>query len=300
MFRSSDAFIRESSEKPQNLSRGCGHPRSDSARSWWWFQDAPGQCGSRSGRADPAAISVMARRHLASQPRNFPARGGVEAGFRRGACAESKAAWRFASRRTPKCARRSTRADTIPQLVGGCAKHVPATSSAASSGAKTSSKRSGRCDPFRRCTRRGCRSATTATAKKIRRLAYFIRVHPCSSVVTLDDRVVSVRLWKNRDGYRYFQRRRRVRCGQAWRARFPFQVSTGVAPQLFAGANPESQFDTLCLCWPICSSSSASCWVISRYAFPLAGKSLSIVFAIMRRWACCLSASKISKRWATS
>ena len=49
----------------------------------------------------------------------FPARGGVEAGFRRGACAESKAAWRFASRRTPKCARPSRRAGTIPQLVGG-------------------------------------------------------------------------------------------------------------------------------------------------------------------------------------
>src|SRR5207244_7135474 len=32
----------------------------------------------------------------------FPARGGVNAGFRCGACAESKAAWRFASRRTPK------------------------------------------------------------------------------------------------------------------------------------------------------------------------------------------------------
>jgi hypothetical protein len=47
----------------------------------------------------------------------FPARGGVEAGFRRGACAKSKAAWRFASRRrTPKCARPSTRAGTIPQF----------------------------------------------------------------------------------------------------------------------------------------------------------------------------------------
>jgi len=38
-----------------------------------------------------------------------------------------------------------------------------ATSSAASSGAKASRKRSGPCEPFRRCTRRGCRSATTAT-----------------------------------------------------------------------------------------------------------------------------------------
>src|SRR5437867_2900555 len=42
-----------------------------------------------------------------------------------------------------------------------------ATSSAASSGAKASPKRSGPCEPFRRCTRRGCRSATTATAKQI-------------------------------------------------------------------------------------------------------------------------------------
>jgi hypothetical protein len=32
----------------------------------------------------------------------FPARDGVKAGFRRCACAKSKAAWRFASRRTPK------------------------------------------------------------------------------------------------------------------------------------------------------------------------------------------------------
>jgi hypothetical protein len=32
----------------------------------------------------------------------FPAFGGVIAWFRRGSCAESKAAWRFASRRTPK------------------------------------------------------------------------------------------------------------------------------------------------------------------------------------------------------
>jgi hypothetical protein len=62
-------------------------------------------------------------------------RRGAEAGLRRGASAESKAAWRFASRlpaeasaqagRTPKCARPSTRAGTILQLVGGCAKHVP-------------------------------------------------------------------------------------------------------------------------------------------------------------------------------
>src|SRR5437660_10250499 len=42
-----------------------------------------------------------------------------------------------------------------------------ATSSAASSGAKASRKRCGTCEPFRRCTRRGCRSATTATAKQI-------------------------------------------------------------------------------------------------------------------------------------
>ena len=44
------------------------------------------------------------------------------------------------------------------------------TSSAASSGAKASSKPSGTCESFRRCTRRGCRSATTATAKQIRGL----------------------------------------------------------------------------------------------------------------------------------
>ena len=42
-----------------------------------------------------------------------------------------------------------------------------ATSSAASSGAKASRKRSGPCEAFRRCTRRGCRSATTATDKQI-------------------------------------------------------------------------------------------------------------------------------------
>src|SRR6266516_6799234 len=46
-----------------------------------------------------------------------------------------------------------------------------ATSSAASSGAKASRKRSGPCEPFRRCTRRGCRSATTATTKQIRKPA---------------------------------------------------------------------------------------------------------------------------------
>jgi hypothetical protein len=28
LFRSADAYIRESSEKPQRRSRGCGHPRS--------------------------------------------------------------------------------------------------------------------------------------------------------------------------------------------------------------------------------------------------------------------------------
>ena len=39
--------------------------------------------------------------------------------------------------------------------------------SAASSGAKASRKRSAPCAPFRRCTRRGCRSATTATAKQM-------------------------------------------------------------------------------------------------------------------------------------
>src|SRR5438309_11557339 len=43
-----------------------------------------------------------------------------------------------------------------------------ATSSAASSGAKASRKPSGPCESFRRCTRRGCRSATTATAKQLR------------------------------------------------------------------------------------------------------------------------------------
>ena len=37
----------------------------------------------------------------------------------------------------------------------------------ACSGAKASRKPSGPCEPFRRCTRRGCRSATTATAKQI-------------------------------------------------------------------------------------------------------------------------------------
>src|SRR5207249_8021349 len=42
-----------------------------------------------------------------------------------------------------------------------------ATSSAAFSGAKASRKRSGPCEPFRRCTRLGCRSATTTTAKQI-------------------------------------------------------------------------------------------------------------------------------------
>ena len=47
------------------------------------------------------------------------------------------------------------------------AKQMPATSSVASSGAKASRKRSGPCKPFLRCTRRGCRSAPTATAKQI-------------------------------------------------------------------------------------------------------------------------------------
>src|SRR6266496_4597557 len=42
---------------------------------------------------------------------------------------------------------------------------------AACSGAKASRKPSGPCEPFRRCTRRGCRSATTATAKHILRFA---------------------------------------------------------------------------------------------------------------------------------
>ena len=46
-----------------------------------------------------------------------------------------------------------------------------ATSSAASSSAKTSRKLGGPCEPFRRCTRRVRRSATTATAKQIRALS---------------------------------------------------------------------------------------------------------------------------------
>ncbi len=62
-----------------------------------------------------------------------------------------------------------------PELLFSLSSHVTvyrgrtrraATSSAASSGAKASRKPSGPCEPFRRCTRRGCRSATTATAKQ--------------------------------------------------------------------------------------------------------------------------------------
>jgi len=42
--------------------------------------------------------------------------GGLDARFRRGACSESKAAWCFASRRTPKMGVTAAIAGTIPQL----------------------------------------------------------------------------------------------------------------------------------------------------------------------------------------
>ena len=87
----------------------------------WIFHEIKNSCNALDWRQ----LLECAGRAQRRRRFGFPARGSVEAGFPRSACAESKAAWRFASRRTPKCARPFTRVGTIPQLVGGCAKHIP-------------------------------------------------------------------------------------------------------------------------------------------------------------------------------
>src|SRR6266540_7086736 len=58
----------------------------------------------------------------------FPARARIDAGFRSCACAQSKAAWRFASRRTPKMGAACYKSCHNSAVGWECAEHIRRTS----------------------------------------------------------------------------------------------------------------------------------------------------------------------------